>query len=173
MDLHRPATSSYPDLKFLIRANWSLTVGTRDRYAAIMTRATPFATGSAILSALLALTLNSPAQPPSTSPPPTRDRTPPTLTLTTPGVGLVSKETEIIFVGNVTDDRKIDRVMYRPDGGEWRKATLNASGTSATSAVFAFTAKLRPKYRVTRFYIRAYDASGNESDTIARPVRQK
>ncbi len=136
-----------------------------------MIRVTPIASSFAIITVFLALAPNLPAQPPP--PPPTRDTTPPTLTLTTPGVGFVSKETSIIFVGNVTDDRKIDRVWYRPDDGSWRKATLNFSGTAATNAVFAFTAKLRPKHRVTRFHIRAYDAAGNESDTIARPVRQK
>ncbi len=123
---------------------------------------------AAIIAASLAV-----AQDDADAPTSTRDTTPPTLTITIPSPALISDKRSIIFTGNVSDNVEVERVWFRPDGGNWRKATLNFSGTTATSATWAFIGKLRPKHRTTRFHIRAYDAAGNESDTIARPIKQK
>ncbi len=133
--------------------------------------------------ALLALTGISAAQ---TTTAATADTTPPSLTIATPAVGLRTKASSIVVTGTATDtggsgsgaSKGVKELLYRIDGSSrWKKALLSspaaASGTgagaSAGGSTFAFNLPFKGR-KSLRFYVRATDAKGNESDTIGRKV---
>lgn len=111
------------------------------------------------------------------------DTLPPTLTITTPALGVAQTSNNIVVSGTATDTvqaattgntvkpAEIKRVEYRFSGTKkWKKAII-IPGTSIASSTWVFTFNLS-KGNHTVVWVRAVDGNGNESDVVSRQVRR-
>lgn len=111
------------------------------------------------------------------------DSVPPTLTISTPPLGVAQTTNSIVVSGSATDTvqaaptettvrpAEIIRVEYRLSGNrKWKKAIL-IPGSSIATVAWVFTINL-PKGQHTMVSVRAVDGSSNESDIITRQVKR-
>lgn len=101
------------------------------------------------------------------------DTTPPTITISTPAI---NSTYDVVLSGTATDTGSgtgtgastagIQAVYYQKEGSsKWNTALLTAKGSTTTTWVVTVRIKGATG---TRYYFRAVDTSGNESDVVGR-----
>ena len=94
-----------------------------------------------------------------------QDTSPPTISISSPVNGAIVEADRVTVTGDANDDVGIAEVQYRVEGRrKWRRATLTNPDEPSTQWVWSFKHKRRGK--AVRFYVRARDEAGNESQTI-------
>lgn len=106
-----------------------------------------------------------------------QDNSGPTITIDTPSI---NTGTNVILTGTAKDTGSgtgtgaatggVQAVFYQLEGSsKWRKAQLTAKGSSDT--IWVVNARIKGAAG-KRYYFRAVDTSGNESDVVGRRFRR-